>query len=623
LDFEAENDGDKLGPQVLIEGANLNHWIEGPGIIRRGGVSYLTYTGNHVVSRGYRVAYSYSTAEAVTPASFVQPKNNVNFISTEDDFYGLGHSSNAYGPDLDSIYTAYHNLNGGRRYNLDRYLTNGVRLTANGNTHAEADVPRRPDYEAADGNALTAVGGLRLSGAAADAHYTAEFNYTIGSGAAVLNYAGASDYQKIVITPADDTVKLVAVGNGAESVLASAALPAGNDYGKPTVLRVEKSLTGMTVFYNGMKRLSVGYSGPGGRIGYTAGAEARYTAFTNDVLGTGDFEAVKNLPAKIPAHSYLKGENRGFSFGAGTNADGPRMGERNAVVSEGGQYAVLLSRREDFVKYAVRAQTPSVYSVVAEVGRGSAGAVVEAVVGESSVVRFDVPNDLDFGEDDYIPVVLGSLELSGRTTVKLRLWKGEFKFRQLEFYADAQITPLSVSGGEWLNASFRSVAAGNYTVRADGALASGGDGYFMLLGGAAGAANFEYEADVAVSDSAGEGGVVFRAKNYSYHADQPAQGFQGYYLQIKERIATLFRYDYGSATLGVAALVPDGGGAMFPPGAFARVRVRCEHNRIAVWAGGRQIFDLYDNFAFMDGQIGFYSKNGVYAYRELTYSGLA
>jgi len=49
-----------IGKTQDLENANLHHWIEGPGIFRRGDYSYLTYTGNHVISKGYRVAYSYA-----------------------------------------------------------------------------------------------------------------------------------------------------------------------------------------------------------------------------------------------------------------------------------------------------------------------------------------------------------------------------------------------------------------------------------------------------------------------------------------------------------------------------------------------------------------------------------
>ena len=63
-----------LGKAQKIENANLNGWTEGPGYFKRNGFTYLTYTGNHVDSAGYKVAYSYS-------------KNNFPFTELSSRWY--------------------------------------------------------------------------------------------------------------------------------------------------------------------------------------------------------------------------------------------------------------------------------------------------------------------------------------------------------------------------------------------------------------------------------------------------------------------------------------------------------------------------------------------------------
>ncbi|MFQ7078008.1 MAG: family 43 glycosylhydrolase [Christensenellaceae bacterium] len=101
LKYNEITDSENISPSTLgktgvLGDANLRHWIEGPGIFRRGDYSYLTYTGNHVISKGYRVAYSY--AENLTDLSgFIQSVENVTLINTNDEHYGLGHSSNVVG----------------------------------------------------------------------------------------------------------------------------------------------------------------------------------------------------------------------------------------------------------------------------------------------------------------------------------------------------------------------------------------------------------------------------------------------------------------------------------------------------------------------------------------------
>ena len=98
----------EFGVGQTIPGPYLGHWTEGSMIIKRNGTYYMTYTGNHVFSKGYRIHYAVSHDSPLGPYSI--PANNPLVISTKPDFYGLGHSSTVMGPDLDSYYLVYHNL---------------------------------------------------------------------------------------------------------------------------------------------------------------------------------------------------------------------------------------------------------------------------------------------------------------------------------------------------------------------------------------------------------------------------------------------------------------------------------------------------------------------------------
>lgn len=116
-----------------IPQAYLNGWTEGPFINERNGYEYLTFTGNHFLSRGYRVEYCYKKGNSQT---FKRGKTLL--ISTEKDFYGLGHSSTAISPNLDGRIIAYHDLildeNGDyvtRNFNLASLISDGKNLFAN------------------------------------------------------------------------------------------------------------------------------------------------------------------------------------------------------------------------------------------------------------------------------------------------------------------------------------------------------------------------------------------------------------------------------------------------------------------------------------------------------------
>lgn len=116
-----------------IAPAYLNGWTEGPFINERNGYEYLTFTGNHFLSRGYRIEYCYKS-EKTKKFSKKLPL----LISTEKDFYGLGHSSTAVSPNLDGRIIAYHDLildeNGDyvmRNLNLSSLISDGKNLFAN------------------------------------------------------------------------------------------------------------------------------------------------------------------------------------------------------------------------------------------------------------------------------------------------------------------------------------------------------------------------------------------------------------------------------------------------------------------------------------------------------------
>ena len=112
----------------------LNHWTEGPMIIKRNGYYFLTYTGNHLLSKGYRIAYCVS--ETKPDSGYVNLKNQTLLLETGSEFHALGHSSSFLAPDLDSYLIAYHNINldinpRKRSMNIDHLYFNGARMYCN------------------------------------------------------------------------------------------------------------------------------------------------------------------------------------------------------------------------------------------------------------------------------------------------------------------------------------------------------------------------------------------------------------------------------------------------------------------------------------------------------------
>lgn len=89
-------------------GAYLHGWTEGPFVVKRDGVYHLTYTGNHFLSKGYRINGAFSHNPL---GPFHDYGHNPLLVSTRGKTVGLGHSSTVLGPNLAENWMFYHNLN--------------------------------------------------------------------------------------------------------------------------------------------------------------------------------------------------------------------------------------------------------------------------------------------------------------------------------------------------------------------------------------------------------------------------------------------------------------------------------------------------------------------------------
>ncbi len=591
---------DTLGAPKTLGDANLRGWIEGPGIIRRGEYSYLTYTGNHVISKGYRIAYSYAK-NLENLSNFVQPRDNVTIIDTDPDHYGLGHSSNFVGPDLDSIYTAYHNLVGSgpaRRYNLDRYLTNGGVMTANGVTHWAVLAPVRPDAEAENGKALTYQDGKYILGTTDD-YFTAEFNFYPQVGQK-LYFGGYS----------------LCVENGMVSLyrgdvlLGQAALSLRE--GAMAVVRIENGDGVGYVYVNGMRLLTYEAQPNSGLLGYAISEGVEYTAFTNDVFGTSDFEALKNFPTAFPATSYLKGENRGFSIAdAQVVSGGLRVGEKQSLVyvSEDDCWAVKLCKN-DWVKYGIDVPESGGYAIAARVTAASAGAKLRITIGESSFTC-TIPEKLNC-QGETVKISMGKLELqAGMSTMKVEVLSGTAECITFESFQNAS------AQNEVRLSDFEAVR-GDVVIGDDAIIVTGQDAHSTALWKNVDVCNFRATFTFTCQlDNSSNLGLMIRAADYSYFSAQPTQSWRGYYLQIGQHLLTLSRYDYGEETLG-AVRVDDA----FADSSEHSLTITAESNKITVVLDGTYTMAAFDDCAFLSGQLGIFATGGQITITDFSYTEL-
>jgi len=131
--------------EPVLTGAFIHGWTEGPLIHKKEGRYYMTYTGNHYLSKGYRINAAWSNHPLM---NYVDDIYNPIIIHTEGEVTGLGHSSSIQGPDLVSNYIIYHNMNddASRDLDIDRQLWYQDVTQILGPTRTLQQVPLLPDF---------------------------------------------------------------------------------------------------------------------------------------------------------------------------------------------------------------------------------------------------------------------------------------------------------------------------------------------------------------------------------------------------------------------------------------------------------------------------------------------
>lgn len=141
----------KIHEGIELYGTSMGHWTEGPGVLKRGGRYYMTMTGNHLLSRGYRIDYAVSEDGPMGP--WKMPRNKTLLVNTDYETGSLGHSSSVIGPDLDSYWIFYHSYpvsrkgeRNGRNSRMDRLLFPGDEMVVSGPSQGECPAPERADF---------------------------------------------------------------------------------------------------------------------------------------------------------------------------------------------------------------------------------------------------------------------------------------------------------------------------------------------------------------------------------------------------------------------------------------------------------------------------------------------
>ena len=564
-------------------GATLRGWTEGPGLFRRGEWFYLTFTGNHVLSTGYQVAWASRYGDSAGP--FSQSEDSTLLIHSVfgDDYKGLGHSSNFIGPDLDSMYTAYHScvsLAGpARLYNLDRLLTNGGRLYTTGPTNFPMPAPEMPDVW---GDAQGDFNDFAESDTGLFAQIEPSFVFTQECVFALRDstarwLVGKRDEQDVCLITDGSTLSLTA----GDELLARADVPPLGEMGRWHTLRVECGMETLYAYVDGMRLIAL--EDPrveASRVGalYEAGTSYSFMGCTAQALGSGDGTAVKAIPGRFSAIHALNESELEYSVEGGLSEKVPLLGRADYAVMTGqdGAYAFDLT---------VKSQ--------------DAGKAYTILLDGDAIISGAVPEGPE-GSDMFTFATDASEIASGRHVLSI-LGDG-VSLSSVKAYA---VTETREMENDFTTKAMRQqfITLGSFNM-SDGKLSIKGNHRGFALFGDEG--NRDYEITVRFEipqQGTGRSGVILRATNVSSYKDQVAESWFGYGVTLTKLGFNVQKVRY--ASLSEAQFCP------VPAWESARegvLTLRMEGGTLTIGLpGGESLYTLTDSDPFTHGLYGFFS----------------
>jgi xylan 1,4-beta-xylosidase len=590
-----------IGADVNLGVQMTGQWTEGPSVIKRNGIYYLLYTGNHVLTPGYRTNYAKST---LSPISGFSPQSAQNpiLISSEGSFVGLGHGTAFIGPDLDTYFFDYHNLVssvGGspvRKFNYDRMAWNGDKLLILGPTNWIQQDPKpadmsdffnrtdigsdwtmpnggnwailNQDYMAQDSSKeAIETWHKALNNNQTGSNYTAEFTLKEESRSnnaaklgAVFGYTDESNYGIAVLHSFTNQLEINFSINGVWGTAQLFNLPAGFNCNVWHSIRIEKSQAAYKFFVDGLLRASLTSSVGGGKVGYMTSwsqGDFGYIAFSNKVNGSGIFDIYKPVPGTIEAVHYNNGgEGVGYHDLTPGNSGGQYIRNDSVDISSNpaGGYHISDNQSGEWYKYNVNVDSTGTYNVGIRYAASSTNCQIKIWQGGTDVTGV-VNLPATGGTAVYNTFTIPGLKLtSGYQTLKIEILTGGFNFYEMQFKPASNEIVTKTDHFDTTYSSDWNYSDGSWTIQSGQAAING---FGKKLMGNTGWTDYTVEADVKYVNSM-NAGILFRVSNPSIGGadNDPGLGtdfLQGYFVGLGSTSVTLGKQNYGWTQLTSAS----------------------------------------------------------------------
>jgi len=591
-----------------IQNTSMGGWTEGPYMLSRDGIYYLTFTGVHVASAGYKVGYSYmSGSDNVFVRNGFTRGDNI-LMNTDDEWNTLGHSSTTLGPDMDSYYIAYHSrTNGvhGRHFNLSRLLFNGTEMAVDRPSLTATIVPDMPAFYTHDPeNDLELLGNFLLTEENTAPTFTAEWNFTGSDGRLIYAYQDDSNYNYLSFTGSHIYVQEIKQGSDIRRM--DIDLNHNYDINVLHSLRLSYRDGLLDIHFDNMEKINdFELDVAPGKIGYLGNLAPHYTAFSNVGNGSSDNEYLKQ--DKIYATSF---DEEVSSLSASSFEQVTLNGFDSEYFNGKSGSNVLNIKGEDHFSAKIYANETATYRLTMRATKESLGKKIALKIDNNVPLEMTLPSFETLAPS--VSLNLGTFSMSAGAHYLTLIRRQDVGFIALGF------EPTIARSATYTNSLIENngdivIRGAGYSFDEEGI--TSGTGRSIAYIDRKGYDNVDVSVDMTFNgaSSFNSSGIVIRAKNDAYGEWDDVNSLQGYYFGVKNTQAFLIRADYQAKSKQLAINFAD-----VLSDISHTLRVVASGNSLTFYVDGIEEFSVIDPNAYFGGRSGLYSTGAATTFKNIS-----
>jgi len=582
-------------------------WTEGPYMLQRNGNYYLTYTGTHFLSASYRVNYGYGDKENIA----VIKEQDTILLSTTDSFRGLGHSSTVLGPDMDSYYIVYHNLetNNKRNLNFSRLSFNGSKMVADNAKVKNNPGFNLPEFASFDDAGYEKIDDKMLSDLSSSDTFTVEFNVT-GEGKMIFSYQDEKNYSYIEFI--NNTITINKIKNGVLKQIHSIQLIREYNTDVNHTFRLQYNKGKMSLFFDTMeKAYDIDAYFTGGKIGYFCDTfeEVGYTAFSNVALGSSDKLSYNTQISLANAYderlSYITKDSGLESTGSKTS-----------YFVQADSYNLILKNQGDRATYRTYLEN-NTYSIDLRIPAKYAGSKLGLRFDASDIIEINIPNTPSnkFTDGDIL-ISLGAFDIvEGQHNISIynigeEIGYSEIRYNpvfdnELDVTFDPLFNDLRFFKKNKINLSENGFSTDGQEVC--GLISK--DNFF----------NSTIEATLTINElaNAGYAGIIFNSTAYSNYPSADADGvnythpYRGYLLSFESGEVYLKYINFKNHTILARKSYE------YNYGEEINVKIVQNNNNYIIYINDEEIFNINANVYSLSGGVGVFASKTDTEFKSL------